>query len=74
MRCERVKRREGESRNAEQYFALFKELEPHLGLSLTLRGTSKSRIVNLKSNFSDFRNYLPKFYQKTLLIILILRA
>ena len=33
-----------------------------------------SWIVDLKSIFSDFRNSPPKFYQKILLIILILRA
>ena len=29
----------GESGNAEQHYVLFKELEPHLGLSLTLSRT-----------------------------------
>ena len=33
-----------------------------------------SRIVDLKSIFFDFKNYLPKFYQKILFMILILRA
>ena len=51
----------GGSGNAEFHYILFKE--PHVGLSLTSSGTQKSRIVNLKTNFSDLRNFLPKFYQ-----------